>query len=82
MEDLLFKALNESISEADAEFKFGVKGSDCKINWRGNLSGMLVAFVAFTETVNEEMIKRGATKKTAKILLESAFETGMEATDE
>lgn len=78
MEDLLFKALNESISEADTEFKFGVKGSDCKINWRGNLSGMLVAFVAFTEIVNEEMIKRGSTKKTAKILLEGAFETGME----
>ena len=75
---MLFKALNESISEADAEFKFGVKGSDCKINWRGNLSGMLVAFVAFTEIVNEEMIKRGSTKKTAKILLEGAFETGME----
>ena len=82
MEALLLKKLNESIPGADAEFKFGVKGSDCKINWRGNLSGMLVAFVAFTETVNEEMIKRGANKKTAKILLESAFETGMEKTDE
>lgn len=77
MEELLEK-LNELIPEVEAEFKIKVRGSDCEIEGKGNIVGMLLAFSSLTEEVKELLEKRGMNRKLVKFLLEKNFYTGME----
>lgn len=78
MEELLLEKLNESIPEADAEFKLKVRGSDCETEGEGNIAGLLLALSSFTAEIKEHLEREGMDKKVVKFLLENSFYTGME----
>ena len=82
MEELLLEKLNESIPEADAEFKIKVRGSDCKTEGEGTIAGILLALLSFTAEIKEHLEREGMDKRVVKFLLENSFYTGMEETDE
>lgn len=82
MGELLLEKLNESIPEADAEFKLKVRGSDCETEGEGNIAGLLLALLSFTAEIKEHLERDGMDKRVVKFLLENSFYTGMEETDE
>ena len=82
MGELLLEKLNESIPEADAEFKIKVRGSDCETEGEGNIAGLLLALLSFTAEIKEHLEREGMDKRVVKFLLENSFYTGMEETDE
>ena len=82
MGELLLEKLNESIPEADAEFKIKVRGSDCETEGEGNIAGLLLALLSFTAEIKEHLERDGMDKRVVKFLLENSFYTGMEETDE
>lgn len=82
MEALLLKKLNKSIPKANAEIKLEVKGADCKTSGKGNTPGLFIAFTSLIEVIREQMEKEGTEKEVINYLLNSAFKTEMEETDE
>lgn len=71
------KKLNKSIPKANAEIKLEVKGADCKTSGKGNTPGLFIAFTSLIEVIREQM-----EKEVINYLLNSAFKTEMEETDE
>ena len=78
----VLEKLNESIPEADAEFKIKVRGSDCETEGEGNIVGLLLALLSFTAEIKEHLEREGMDKRVVKFLWENSFYTGMEETDE
>ena len=74
----VLEKLNELIPEAKVELKLKVRGSDCEIEGKGNIVGMLLAFSSLAEEVKEHLEKKGMNRKLVKFLLEEYFYTGME----
>lgn len=78
MEELLLEKLNESIPEADAEFKIKVRESNCKTEGEGNIVELLLALLSFTAEIKVHLEREGIDKRVVKFLLENSFYTGME----
>lgn len=76
------KRLNKSIPEANAKIELEVKGADCKAIGKGNTPGLFIAFTSLIQIMREQMEEEGTEREIINYLLESAFKTGMEETDE
>ena len=76
------KRLNKSIPKANAKIELEVKGADCKGIGKGNTPGLFIAFTTLIQIIREQMKKEGTEREIINYLLESAFYTGMEKTDE
>lgn len=70
------------IKTLSAKINVIVKGNKSEVAIEGTFLGMLTAISNIIEAVNGRMRKKGMNEEDIKKALKSAFETGMEATDE
>ena len=81
--NLMLEELKEMAQKTlSAKINVIVKGNKSEVAIEGTFLGMLTAISNIIEAVNGRMRKKGMNEEDIKKALKSAFETGMEATDE